>query len=33
MPDFDEEKNGEHVVVDVIDGDMFLRIKEMRGKF
>ena len=33
VQDFDEEKSGEFIVVDVIDGDMFFRIKEMSGKF
>ena len=33
VKDFDETNSGEFIVVDVIDGDMFLRVQEMRGKF
>ena len=33
MKDFDPEREGEFLVVDVIDGDLFIRVKEMQGKF
>ena len=33
VKDFDMEKEGEFLVVNVIDGDMFLRVKEMQGQF
>ena len=33
IKDFSEEREGEYIVVDVIDGDMFFRVKEMQGKF
>ena len=33
VKDFDTNRDGEFIVVDVIDGDMFLRIKGMKGEF
>ena len=31
VSDFDTEREDEFLVVDVLDGDMFLRVKEMNG--
>lgn len=33
VPDFDEQCAGEFIVVDVIDSDMFLRVREMQGRY
>ena len=33
VPDFNEETIGEYIIVDIIDGNMFIRVKEMQGKY